>query len=84
MMDCLGADDMYLTKICFIDMAAFNLSGKLNRYNLHYRKAKILTILFNMQYVREGLNMHVYCAVVSDKVYGLLFLQRKQSTELVY
>jgi hypothetical protein len=73
MMGCLGADEMHLSKMCFIDMATLNLSGKLNRYNVHYGELKILTILFNTQHVREGLNMNVYCAVVSDKVHGLLF-----------
>jgi hypothetical protein len=73
MMGCLGADETYLSKMCFIDMATLNLSGKLNKYNVHYREVKILTILFNTQHVREDLNVNVYCAVVSDKVYIRLF-----------
>jgi hypothetical protein len=38
MMGCLGADEMYLSKMCFIDTAALNLSGKLNRYNVQHGK----------------------------------------------
>jgi hypothetical protein len=55
MMGCLGANEIYLSKMCFIDKETLNLSGKLNRYNIKYGEVKIPAILFNTEHIRDGI-----------------------------
>jgi hypothetical protein len=66
----------------FSDEASFHLSGKVNRHNVRIWGTE--NPRATVQHIRDSLNVNVFCAISSRKVYGLFFFTEKSVNGFVY
>lgn len=78
----IAHDDDYLSKVCFIDEATFQVSGKVNHRNCHIWGSQ------NSRDVRkheqDSLKWNVWCGLTNAGVIGPFFFHEKTVTGAVY
>ena len=75
MLDRLGADPDFMTKIFFSDEATFHLSGKVNRHNVRIWGSENPHAI--QEHVRDSPKMNVWCSLSHNKVIGPFFFAEK-------
>jgi hypothetical protein len=71
MMGRIAEDETFLSKICFSDVAAVHLSGKVNRHDINVWRSADPHVVVEQS--RDSPKINFFCAVSCDKVCGSFF-----------
>jgi hypothetical protein len=76
-------DDEDFLRLVFSNKATFHLSGKVNRHNVHIWGAEN-SPQATVQNERDSPKVNIFCAILSQKVYGPFFFLEKTVTGILY
>jgi hypothetical protein len=78
----MNSDDYFLGKVQFSDEATFHVSGAVNRR--HVRIWGSENPHAYVEHQRDSPKVNVFCAILSEKVYGPFFFAEETVTGMTY